>query len=290
MSNQFGGSWTFQKVRIIEEYAKAYLQIMKEHPYWKLMYFDGFAGTGEFKVKGKLNVSVFDDNTLDIFDGAAIKIASINYPKPFDLCYFVELEQHKAALLNNSLRKIRESGIYVVSEDCNKKIHDLAVFLRGKGSNYKVLAFIDPYGMNVQWDSIKALKGLGVDMWILAPTGIGANRLLTRNGVVPDTWALKLESFFGISKDLIYSNIYQEEIKMDLFGNETITIHKNQKALAEINKLYAERLSTVFEHVSNPYEMRNSSNSTMYHLYLASNNTTAVKIANDIVKKYNLKH
>jgi len=52
--NHFGGNWTYQKIQIIELYAKAYLQIMKEHPYWKLMYFDGFAGTGEIKIEGKI--------------------------------------------------------------------------------------------------------------------------------------------------------------------------------------------------------------------------------------------
>ena len=294
MSNHFGGSWTFQKVRIIEEYAKAYLQIMKEHPYWKLMYFDGFAGTGEFQVKGKMTSGFFEDNTIGLFDGAARTIASITQPKPFDMCYFVELEKQKAALLRASIEKIRESGVYVVEQDCNEKILKLADFLTGKlgmdGKKYKVLAFIDPFGMNVQWSSIEALRGLGVDMWILAPTGIGANRLLSRDGQIPDAWASKLESFFGVSKELIYGNIYTETTQTDLFGNSTTSLQKNKKALSEINKMYSERLSTVFKYVSNPYDMRNSSNSTMYHLYLASNNTTAVKIANDIVLKYNLKH
>ncbi|MFD2573780.1 three-Cys-motif partner protein TcmP [Spirosoma soli] len=294
MSNHFGGSWTFQKVRIIEEYAKAYLQIMKEHPYWSLMYFDGFAGTGEFQIKGKMAPGVFEDNSIGLFDGAAKIIASINQPKPFDICYFVELEREKALLLRASMKKIRDGGIFVVDKDCNEEILRLADFLAGKrgngGKSFKVLAFIDPFGMNVNWSSIEALRGLSVDMWILAPTGIGANRLLPRTGNIPDTWAAKLESFFGVPKDLIYKNIYQETTETDLFGNSTTVLQKNKKALKEISKLYSERLSTVFKFVSNPYEMRNSSNSTMYHLYLASNNTTAVKIANDIVLKYNLKH
>jgi len=294
MSNQFGGSWTFQKIRIIEEYAKAYLQIMKDYPYWKLMYFDGFAGTGDFSIRGKMTPGVFEGDDKTTYDGAATVIAAINQPKPFDICYFVELEEQKARLLESSIRKIRESGVYIVSGNCNQKVLDLADFLRGKkgkdGLNYKVLAFIDPYGMNVKWESIEALKGLGVDMWILAPTGIGANRLLTKTGDVPDTWATKLESFFGVQKELIYSNVYTESTYTDLFGKSTTVLHKNPKALKDIDRMYSERLSTVFKHVSRPYEMRNGSNSTMYHLYLASNNLAAVKIANDIVLKYNLKH
>ena len=98
-----------------------------------------------------------------------------------------------------------------------------------------------------------------------------------------------MESFFGVPKDLIYQNIYTETVTSDIFGNTVTTLNKNQKSLREINKLYADRLRTVFDFVSDPYVMRNSTNSTMYHLYLASNNATAVKIANDIVRKSNLK-
>ena len=42
------------------------------------------------------------------------------------------------------------------------------------------LCFIDPYGMDLKWSSIEVLKGLGIDLWILVPTGIGVNRLLKK--------------------------------------------------------------------------------------------------------------
>jgi len=36
--NNFGGNWTYQKIRIIEDYAKAYLQIMKEFYFFAFCY------------------------------------------------------------------------------------------------------------------------------------------------------------------------------------------------------------------------------------------------------------
>ena len=86
--NNFGGNWTYQKIRIVESYSKAYLQIMKEHPYWKLMYFDGFAGSGEITVKGSMNASTID--------GAAKTILAIDHPRMFDMYYFVELDKSKS--------------------------------------------------------------------------------------------------------------------------------------------------------------------------------------------------
>jgi len=44
--NNFGGDWTKIKIEILVEYAKAYLVIMKDRKFFKLMYFDGFAGSG----------------------------------------------------------------------------------------------------------------------------------------------------------------------------------------------------------------------------------------------------
>ena len=43
--NGFGGKWTHDKIEVFMKYLDAYMQIMKKHPYWKLLYFDGFAGS-----------------------------------------------------------------------------------------------------------------------------------------------------------------------------------------------------------------------------------------------------
>ena len=61
--NKFGGDWTNQKIDIITSYAKAYLTVMKDRPYFKLIYFDGFAGSGEITAENKDNI-----------EGAALRI------------------------------------------------------------------------------------------------------------------------------------------------------------------------------------------------------------------------
>lgn len=69
---------------------------------------------------------------------------------------------------------------------------------------------------------------------------------------------------------------------------EITSVEKEKDAIELSAKLYKSRLNEVFEFVSKPYELKNSSNSVMYHLFLTSNNKTAEKIGNDIVKKYNI--
>jgi len=277
--NNFGGNWTYQKIRIIEDYAKAYLQIMKEHPYWKLLYFDGFAGSGEIKIDGPLN--------SEIIEGAAKKIVAIKEPKMFDMCYFVELDKRKAQHLRDSIAQVRNAGVFVVEEDCNKKLLDMAEFLKSdRGKKHKVLAFIDPCGMEVKWESLEALKGLSIDMWLLVPTGIGVNRLLMKNHQIPEEWWTKLESFYGLPRDLLDKAFYNTSIVTTLFGQETV-IQKVPQALKKIESIYTERLKEVFKYVSRPYIMKNANESIMFHFVLASNNQAAIKIANDIVDKTN---
>jgi hypothetical protein len=56
--NNFAGDWTKIKIEILGEYAKAYLMIMKDRPFFKLMYFDGFAGSGFIVKDKKIDVDI----------------------------------------------------------------------------------------------------------------------------------------------------------------------------------------------------------------------------------------
>jgi three-Cys-motif partner protein len=137
--------------------------------------------------------------------------------------------------------------------------------------------------MQVEWRSLECLRALPMDVWILVPTGLGVNRLLKNNGQISDAWLERLEKFLGLERDVIEKHFYNKQ--ENLFG-EVMKV-KVENAIKKSAKLYQNRLKTVFDYVSNAYELRNSANSIMYHLFLASNNSTALNIANEIVKKYN---
>lgn len=276
--NNFGGDWTKIKIEILVEYARAYLSIMKDRKFFKLMYFDGFAGSG-FIVKNK-------KQDIDITIGAARRIIEITEPRPFDTYYFVEKDyKNFISLEANTKIAFPKKEIYTICEDCNKKIIDLSNFLRNpKNNKVRTLAYIDPCGMQVEWRSIESLRGLPIDMWILVPTGLGVNRLLKKNGQISDAWIEKLEVFLGLAKEEIESRFYKKSATL---FDEITHIEKEKDAIENSAKLYQSRLKEVFKFVSKPYELKNSSNSTMYHLFLTSNNKAAEKIGSDIVKKYN---
>jgi len=69
-SEIWGGVWTQQKLDTFEKYGNAYLTIMNKYrdkSEWKLIYFDGFAGSGSRKTENhnsELMASLFKDNCI----------------------------------------------------------------------------------------------------------------------------------------------------------------------------------------------------------------------------------
>lgn len=281
--NNFGGNWTEAKIEILVEYAKAYLTIMDNFADkfgWELLYFDGFAGSGFIK-KG-------NDENQKIIIGATKRILDIDKPRPFDRYYFVEKEIGKVdELVEKVVKHYKHKTINVVNTDCNEKIQSMSEFLKTqKGKKYRVLAYIDPCGMQVNWKSLVALQQLKVDAWILVPTGMGVNRLLKKDGRISDAWIERLEIFLGMPKKEILDYFYLQTIIPTLFGDEVVT-SKEHKAIERSAELYQKRLKELFKFVTNPYILKNKANSTMFHFYMVSNNKTAQKIANEIIEKYN---
>lgn len=271
--NHFGGDWTKQKIEMVVDYAKAYLTIMNKYPQYKTLYFDGFAGSGLIKKE-----------QIEVIKGAAIRILEIDSPKIFDMYYFVEKNDNNKTLLEQTiLKEFSDRVCHIVNEDCNNKIVSMAEFLK-RNNNYRVLAFTDPFGMSLNWSSVESLKGLGIDLWILIPTGIGVNRLLNNTGNIPDEWYDKLEIFLGIKRDDIKKRFYKEVTTKDLFGDIFSQDFKDARTIHKINDLYRERLGTVFKYVSEAFVLKNSTNSIMYHFLMATNNKAALKIANDIIR------
>ena len=281
--NNFGGDWTKIKIEILVEYARAYLTIMNTYATrynWKLQYFDGFAGSGYIE-KDK-------SHGIEVTVGAARRIIELAVPRAFDQYYFVEKDPKNFKLLKeNTKDAFPGKKIYAICEDCNKKIIDMANFLRDpKNKNFRTLVYVDPCGMQVEWRSIESLRNLPIDMWILVPTGLGVNRLLKNNGQISDAWLERLEKFLGLTREDIENRFYKKSVSNTLFGEET-SKYKEINAIEKSAKLYQSRLKEVFKFVSKPFELKNSTNSVMYHLFLTSNNSAAEKIASDIVKKYN---
>ena len=198
--------------------------------------------------------------------------------KGFDYYYFIDCDQGANDALKEKIIDFKPQGSKMKfhAGDANEQIKKLAKALK-ENKKYKALVLLDPFGMQVDWNSLQLLKDTGVDLWILVPTGVIINRLLGRNGEL--MYIEKLVSFFGMEEADIRKHFYKTTTEQDLFGENTI-VRKVSQPIKRIAELYVERLRTIFEEVTEkPFEMKNSQNMPIFHFVFASNNKTAKKIA-----------
>lgn len=280
---EWGGPWTEKKLEAFSKYVWSYLTIMKKFPYWKTIYFDGFAGSGtrEKQVNAdlmqQLKITEEEERT---YKGAAERVLGLQ-KLGFDFYYFID---KKGSSLNKLKEKLddqfKNKTIVYRSGDANHQITELAKALRTK--DYAALVFLDPFGMQIDWNSIAELKDTRSDVWILVPTGVIVNRLLDRAGKLE--FSDKLQSFFGLPIKDIKTHFYKEKKVQTLFGEEEI-ITKVSQPIDKIARLYAERMKTIWKHVTEePLVLKNRNGTPIFHFVFASNNQNAIKIAKQIIQ------
>lgn len=280
---EWGGPWTEKKLEAFSKYVWSYLTIMKKFPYWKTIYFDGFAGSGtrEKQVNAdlmqQLKITEEEERT---YKGAAERVLELQ-ELSFDFYYFIDKKDSSLNKLKTKLdEKFKDKTIVYRSGDANHQITELAKALRTK--DYAALVFLDPFGMQINWNSITKLKNTHSDVWILVPTGVIVNRLLDRAGKLE--FSDKLQSFFGLPIEEIKAHFYVEKKVQTLFGEEEI-ITKVSQPIEKIARLYAERMKTIWKHVTDePLVLKNRNGSPIFHFVFASNNQNAKKIAKQIIQ------
>jgi three-Cys-motif partner protein len=293
-SKSWGGPWTEEKLEAFEKYVKAYLTIMnkqkEKYGGWPTtIYFDGFSGSGQ-KDYNKKDIqegdiqSLFFENIeqeeLMTYKGSPERVLSLGMK--FDEYYFVDIDEKAIKELESRLRDtgLAKENCHFIQGDVNQELKKFSEKLNDKKA---ALVFLDPFGMQINWESIELLKGERVDLWILLPSGVIVNRLLDREGKL--SFSKKLEKFFGLPIEEIKEKFYKIETENTLFGKQE-RIKKVENSIDKIAKIYIDQLKRVFQHVTDPpYTLKNSKNVTIYHFIFASNNKTAHKIASEIIGK-----
>ena len=295
-SQQFGGDWTAEKLERVRKYLVAYAKIMsaqrEKKRGFRFAYIDAFAGTG-YNTPKQTN-----DDFAPFFEGArsldsqrfidgSARIALKVEPR-FDSYIFIEQNATRFAELSKLKEEFAElhERIQLVNADANTYLNDLC--LNRNWRSHRAVLFLDPFGMQVTWDTIASIaKTEAIDLWLLFPLGTGANRLLKRDGKIPASWRARLDATFGSSDwyDAFYHNVEY----YDLLGEGTVTESHKQANFNTISEFFLKRLGTVFPHVAkHPLSLFNSANCPLYLLCFAAGNPgsggkTGLKIAQDIL-------
>lgn len=293
--SRWGGQWTEDKLDTFAKYVNAYLTIMNNNRYtynWKLIYFDGFAGSGsryeETNSTSELLLDLFDGDAINgdeinLYQGAAERILSIEQ-EGFDYYYFIDKDKSSINKLKDKLigNYTKNGKLEFRCSDANDEVIRMSKALKSD-SKFRAMVLLDPFGMQVSWDTIASLANTHTDLWILIPTGVIVNRLLDRKGELKHIETLS--SFFGLGEDEIKSFFYKRRVMNTLFGEEEI-VTKVSQPIKRIAELYIKRLKTIFAYVTEePLVMYNTRQTPIFHFAFASNNETAKNIASQIIKK-----
>jgi three-Cys-motif partner protein len=136
-----------------------------------------------------------DSTTAKLLEGSAARAIRHSFHKYL----FIEKSAERVA----ELEKLRANSdvrdrISIHHGDANQKLLDFAQSTDWK--THRAVVFLDPYGMQVEWETIQALGGTNaVDLWFLFPLGQAVMRLLLKGAEPPPEWRSRLDKIFGTS-------------------------------------------------------------------------------------------
>jgi len=291
-SHKFGGDWTETKLKVIANYLKSYTTALKNTTFEKI-YIDAFAGTGyrepshDEEEENYFNLLTGDFNkneAQELLDGSAC-IALKTDPR-FDKFIFIESNSKRCKYLEQLKIEfpVLAQDLQILNEDANTAIQKICNI---NWYSKRAVLFLDPYGMQVNWDTIERIAlTKAIDLWLLFPLGIGVNRLLRKSGDISIANRKKLDVFLGTTN--WYNEFYSINEQKDLFDNIVETVSKC--TMNEIALYYINRLKSIFVGVAErPGVLINSKNNPLYLLCFAVSNekgkNIAMKIANHLLGK-----
>src|ERR1700687_997500 len=156
-----GGIWTREKLTYLKKYASAFMTAMgpkRAQGLWKqLVYIDLLAGPGR---------DIFTE-TNEEFDGSPL-IALAVKPK-FDHLYLADKSSRNIGALEARISPQERNRVTVMRGDCNVLIDEV---LKEISTRTLGLAFVDPQGFEVDFDTLAKLAKRRIDLLYLFPTGI----------------------------------------------------------------------------------------------------------------------
>lgn len=279
------GPWAKEKLDALERYLDFYTKVFKNNKTYRTIYFDGFAGGGQaiLRKQNPRNIvdhGLFDENSeeeeVEFIDGSP-KIA-LALPNPFDTYVFVDNDPNRVAQLEQLAEQyLDDRKVIVRSNDCESAIEWL-LQQNIKIGTHRGVAFLDPFGAHLPWNSVSALgKTQLFEVIINLPLDMAINRLLKRDNKIPDKWLKQLHSVFGQFD--WHAEVYKEE--QNLF--EKTAVEKRSDAVERLLQLYLKMLRSEFACVAKPKLIRNSKGHPLYYIIWAGQHAKGLQGAEYIL-------
>jgi three-Cys-motif partner protein len=270
------GRWSEEKLDLLAKYLKAYSAIMnKQKQSWLKAYYyiDAFAGSVRPRSK---------EDEQRYIDGSPLRALQTE-PK-FDAYWFIDVSPRRIERIEGLRDEFPDCVIEIRQGNCNEILCSEVIRRITYASKQRAFVFLDPYGLQVDWQTVRKLANTKTYDIFINFSVMGVTRLLPRDQRPEGEVLEQLNKVMGSTNWL--DQIYQPPRQLSFFPELEPALSRETIKAEELASLYAEQLRSLFPHVSKPVLMKNSTNSVLYALCLASHNQTATNITNDIFDRY----
>lgn len=254
--------WSLEKYKLVGSYCDIFTNGMK-YKWNQLVYVDLFAGAGYAKIK---------ESNKTYLNSALL---AMSIPTPFSKYILCEQDEERFEALSERVKRdFSHLNCELIKGDSNKNVDRVIKALPqfGKGNTRLPFCFVDPYSLNLNFATIKALGQTLMDFLILQALHMDANRNF-------DTYLndenTKIAEYLGISN------------WRELFEKDGMIYRKDfVKFLAE---QYQEQMSKLgYQKVKHMHQIRsNEKNLPLYYLSFYSKHPTGEKFFKEVQKRLN---
>ena len=295
--DEWGGIWTVKKKEVLKRYLDTYQIALKNKPFEK-WYIDAFAGVGTHSSGEESDSNPFfslDFGDEDVeqeltFRRQGSPLLALQTIPPFDRYIFIEKAVKRCAVLSSIIDEHRcGKSIDVVNKDANEYLATICDEITLRRREIRAVLFLDPYGMQVSWDSLKTVAATGVfDVWYLFPT-MSVKRMLPKSARIDPSWVRRLDVVLGTS-DWKSSLFVPDESRIGqirLFAEQPDFEKVRPVCESDIEKYAVERLKSIFPFVvDEPLPLYNTRGKHIFSFVFAMSNRdkAAIRLGEKIAK------
>lgn len=282
------------KLAALEAYSAGFIQSIGDK--FDLWYFDPFAGTGKRTVRTKVSAffNLEPESVIEQeFPGSAARALSLN--PPFHHYRFVDVKPDHARSLEELVSRYPTRDALAVEGDGNKFIQQefrKPLWTRSgfRFGGPRALVFLDPYGLAVEWETLRTLAACGkADVWFLANLSGSLRQLAHRYEKIDAGKQAMLAEVFGTSEWV--SEFYKPPPTDNLLGLIDGPSGRTANKI-EIAAFHRRCLQGLFRYVSEPLPLRVGTMDDFFLLYCMSNSPSPQalslidRIATGVIKRY----
>ena len=257
-----GGDWTYTKLHFVNEYLYRFIFSMRGQNWRAIHYIDLFAGPGRNRL----------DNGKIVHGSPLLALAQ---PRSFDHYFFADLDSSNTAALEQRCHAFGAdmSKIQIFTGDANQVVDKVCNYIHRVDKKFIPnvwqslnLAFLDPQGLELHWETVAKLASYRTDMIIYYPQ-MG----ITRDA---ETSPEAIDRFFG---DTQWRQIYSQHKR----GEERF-LHR---ALLDYYKSKLQNFGYVEDPLSEEPLFTNSKDAPLYRLLFVSKDELGNKFWKDVTRK-----